>query len=189
MFLQKATTHRGLVPLESLRRGRPGDGVVGSAGDVRRGGAVEPRSQGGRAAGPPAMRTAVDLVSGVLDDVLDEVIPQAAAHGSLYIRLWEELRRAVRGGKRFRGRLVVELHDALGGRQRVAAAEVGAAFELLHAGFLVHDDLIDRDTMRRGEPNLAARMAGGAREAGASEPEEIGRASCRGRVENEDGAG
>lgn len=132
---------------------------------------MEPRSQGAQAVGPPAMRTAVDLVSSVLDDVLDEVIPQAAAHGSLYTRLWEELRRAVRGGKRFRGRLVVELHDALGGRQRVAAAEVGAAFELLHAGFLVHDDLIDHDTMRRGEPNLAARMAGGAREAGASEPE------------------
>ncbi|HLV05960.1 polyprenyl synthetase family protein [uncultured Georgenia sp.] len=111
--------------------------------------------------------TAVDLVSAVLSDALGEVLPQATTHGPLYIRLWEELGRAVRGGKRFRGRLVVELHDALGGRERGAAAQVGAAFELLHAGFLVHDDLIDHDTMRRGEPNLAARMAEVARAAGA----------------------
>lgn len=113
--------------------------------------------------------TAVDLVSAVLSDALGEVLPQATTHGPLYIRLWEELGRAVRGGKRFRGRLVVELHDALGGRERGAAAQVGAAFELLHAGFLVHDDLIDHDTMRRGEPNLAARMAGAARAAGAGD--------------------
>ncbi|WP_324650818.1 polyprenyl synthetase family protein [Georgenia sp. H159] len=97
-----------------------------------------------------------------------ETAPAAAGHGPVYQRLWDELGRAASGGKRFRGRLVVALHDALGGRRPEAAAQVGAAFELLHVGFLVHDDLIDHDTMRRGEPNLAARMGAAARAAGAS---------------------
>src|SRR5699024_10544448 len=42
-----------------------------------------------------------------------------------------------------------------------------AAFELLHAGFLVHDDLIDHDTVRRGVPNLSAGMHAAATAAGA----------------------
>lgn len=118
---------------------------------------------------PGAVRAADAEVGAVLADVLAELRPAAARHGQLYRRLWEELGRASEGGKRFRGRLVVELHDALGGRRRAAAAQVGAAVELLHVGFLVHDDLIDHDTMRRGEPNLAARMAALARAAGADE--------------------
>src|SRR5690625_792355 len=110
-----------------------------------------------------------DAVRAVLAGLMRETRPRAAEHGALYERLWAELDRAVAGGKRFRGRLVVELHDALGGPRREVATRVGAAFELLHAGFLVHDDLIDHDTMRRGEPNLAARMGEAARYAGAGE--------------------
>lgn len=120
-------------------------------------------------AAPVSRGSAADDVGAVLAGLMDELRPQAAAHGPVYERLWEELGRAVSGGKRFRGRLVVELHDALAGSRPAAAAQVGAAFELLHAGFLVHDDLIDHDTMRRGEPNLAARMAATAGAAGASQ--------------------
>lgn len=116
-----------------------------------------------------AARPAEAEISAVLTGLLAELRPVAERHGRLYGRLWEELGRAAAGGKRFRGRLVVELHDALGGTRREAAAQVGAAFELLHVGFLVHDDLIDHDTMRRGEPNLAARMASAARVGGADE--------------------
>ncbi|WP_413451057.1 polyprenyl synthetase family protein [Georgenia phoenicis] len=115
------------------------------------------------------VRAADAEVSAVLTALLADLRPAAERHGQLYGRLWEELGRASAGGKRFRGRLVVELHDTLGGTRRPAAAQVGAAVELLHVGFLVHDDLIDHDTMRRGEPNLAARMAALARAAGADE--------------------
>ncbi len=126
------------------------------------------RSGPGGAAGAGAV---ADGVSTVLAGFMAEVHPQAEAHGVVYERLWKELGRAVSGGKRFRGRLVVEMHDALAGSRQAVAAQVGAAFELLHAGFLIHDDLIDQDTMRRGEPNLAARMAALAGEAGAAEGE------------------
>jgi geranylgeranyl diphosphate synthase type II len=45
-------------------------------------------------------------------------------------------------------------------------AEVAAALELLHTAFVVHDDVIDADTVRRGRPNVSGTFAGQARRAG-----------------------
>ena len=49
--------------------------------------------------------------------------------------------------------------DAQGDARADAAVwQTAAAFELLHSAFVVHDDLIDRDLERRGEPNVAGRF-------------------------------
>lgn len=80
---------------------------------------------------------------------------RAAAIGPDYERLWGELEANTVGGKRFRPRMVFAAYEALGGRDAEAAACVGAAFELLHTALIVHDDVIDRDFVRRGGPNLA----------------------------------
>lgn len=129
--------------------------------------------------GPPAPREPGDpglprrgptpAVAAVLEDLMADMRRRAAGHGEAYERLWRELRQTVAGGKHFRGRLVVETYDRLGGDDPAAAARLGAAFELVHAGFLVHDDLIDHDTVRRGLPNLAAGMAAAAAAAGADD--------------------
>ncbi|MEE6283270.1 polyprenyl synthetase family protein [Georgenia sunbinii] len=108
-------------------------------------------------------------VSTVLDRLMVQLRARAAAHGTAYELLWQQLERTVAGGKHFRGRLVVEAYARLGGVDSLAAARLGAAFELLHAGFLIHDDLIDHDTIRRGLPNLAAGMRTAAAEVGADE--------------------
>lgn len=108
-------------------------------------------------------------VAAVLDGLMARFERRAAHHGPAYVLLWRELHRTVLGGKHFRGRLVVDAHAALGGTDTAAAARLGAAFELLHAGFLVHDDLIDHDTVRRGLPNLAAGMRSAAVGQGADE--------------------
>ena len=80
---------------------------------------------------------------------------RAAAIGPEYERLWVELEANTVGGKRFRPRMVFAAYEALGGRDAEAAACIGAAFELLHTALIVHDDVIDRDFVRRGGPNLA----------------------------------
>lgn len=80
---------------------------------------------------------------------------RAAALGPEYERLWSELEAGTVGGKRFRPRMVFAAYEALGGTDSEAAACVGAAFELLHTALIVHDDVIDRDFVRRGAPNLA----------------------------------
>jgi geranylgeranyl diphosphate synthase, type II len=48
-----------------------------------------------------------------------------------------------------------------------AAVDTAAAFELLHTAFLLHDDVIDGDTVRRGRPNLSGEFAAEALAGGA----------------------
>lgn len=87
--------------------------------------------------------------------ILDGGRRRAAAIDAHHALLWEALCAATEGGKRFRPALVVATHDALGGGEPDAAAEVGAAVELLHTAFVIHDDVIDDDHVRRGRPNVS----------------------------------
>src|SRR5699024_6631248 len=126
-------------------------------------------------AAPPRPSTGVEGagdpdVAAVLQDGIVSQHTRAGEHSGTYGLLWRHLERTVLSGKQFRGRLVTAVHAGLGGSDHLGAAHLGAAFEVLHAGFLVHDDLIDRDTQRRGEPNLAASMRSAAQRAGASDP-------------------
>lgn len=84
---------------------------------------------------------------------------RADAHGARYARLWSELAIEATGGKRFRPELVVRTADACGAPLSNGVVRVAAAFELLHTAFVMHDDVIDGDTTRRGRSNLLARMA------------------------------
>ncbi len=107
-----------------------------------------------------------DQVVAVLDAVLADATARASVYGPHFVLLWNEIARSVRGGKRFRSGLVLGAHAGLGGEHPAAAVAVAGAFEVLHTAFLVHDDLIDADTMRRGEPNLGETMRRGALAAG-----------------------
>ncbi|MCS5717360.1 polyprenyl synthetase family protein [Herbiconiux sp. CPCC 205763] len=82
---------------------------------------------------------------------------RAKTLGAPYAALWETLERNASGGKRVRPRMVMAAYEALGGTDLDAAAHVGAAFELLHTALIVHDDVIDRDFVRRGGVNVSGR--------------------------------
>lgn len=60
------------------------------------------------------------------------------------------------GGKRLRALLPPWLAHNLGGDAE-RALDLGVAFELVHNGTLVHDDLQDGDTQRRGLPTVWSR--------------------------------
>ncbi len=60
------------------------------------------------------------------------------------------------GGSRVRARLALDTARILGLREAESIA-IAAASELLHNAALVHDDLQDGDTVRRGQPALWAR--------------------------------
>ena len=94
---------------------------------------------------------------------------RAAAFGPQYVTLWETLENNTVGGKRFRPRMVMCAYQSLGGEDLEAAANVGAAFELLHTALIVHDDVIDHDFTRRGVPNIAGTYRRHARAGGASD--------------------
>ncbi|MFQ6155659.1 polyprenyl synthetase family protein [Micrococcus luteus] len=69
--------------------------------------------------------------------------------------LWERIEECLQGGKRLRPQLVFHAYSAFGGTDVEACATLGAAVELLHGALVVHDDVIDRDFVRRGRTNLA----------------------------------
>ena len=68
----------------------------------------------------------------------------------------EKLIRAMRhypeaGGKRMRPTMAILVAEAVGGRGK-EALPFGCALELIHNFTLVHDDVIDKDPVRRGRP-------------------------------------
>jgi geranylgeranyl diphosphate synthase type I len=58
-----------------------------------------------------------------------------------------------RKGKMTRGGLVLLGHGMFGGRRGNEALRCAAAMELFQSAFLIHDDIMDRDALRRGEPS------------------------------------
>ena len=65
----------------------------------------------------------------------------------------DRIESSVSGGKMIRGRLVLDLGTA-NGLPLHKLVKLGAAIELLHAGSLLHDDIIDGGTQRRSHPAL-----------------------------------
>jgi geranylgeranyl diphosphate synthase, type I len=65
----------------------------------------------------------------------------------------------LRGGKRLRAALVAVGHRIAGGQEFGPCLPVCCAVELMHAYFLIHDDWMDQDELRRGGPAVHAALA------------------------------
>ena len=104
-----------------------------------------------------------------LHRLLEHGRARAAATDPEHARLWDALVSATEGGKRFRPALLLATHEALGGRLTAPAAEVAAAVELLHTAFVIHDDVIDGDHLRRGRLNVSGTFRDAALAAGADQ--------------------
>jgi len=61
-----------------------------------------------------------------------------------------------KGGKKVRGALTVLGYEACGGENVKAILPVSCGIELFHNFLLIHDDIIDRDSERRGKPTVHA---------------------------------
>ncbi|MFD3536763.1 polyprenyl synthetase family protein [Streptomyces sp. NPDC058664] len=156
------------------RRRRPGRAVAGAAhGTGPAGGAalvaVEPEAVD---ADVPA------AVGRVLERVLADRLVRAGDLDALFAReLAERVTRFTQeGGKRIRSQLVWWSMRACGGAGDptfTAALRVGAALELLQTCALVHDDVMDGSTLRRGRPALHADVR--ARYSGVASPARVAR--------------
>ena len=102
----------------------------------------------------------------------------AEAHGADFSRLWSLAAHHAQGGKLVRPLLLLEVYGALlgsreafpasapshrlgasGAQDRSEVVRIAAAVEALHYAFLLHDDVIDGDLVRRGRPNLIGELA------------------------------
>ncbi|CDJ98926.1 Geranylgeranyl pyrophosphate synthase [Microbacterium sp. C448] len=95
-----------------------------------------------------------------IDGALARIQRRAEPFGGVFAELGSAIQRSAQGGKRFRPALVVATFESLGGDASTNGCvyPVAAAFELLHAAFLMHDDILDHDTMRRGVPNVSGQF-------------------------------
>ncbi|GHD04829.1 polyprenyl synthetase family protein [Zhihengliuella salsuginis] len=105
--------------------------------------------------GDPASDAEAGLVEDELQRFFADAKLGAVAVGAPYLALWEALERAAAGGGRSRPRLVLLAYRHLGGTDTRTAARLAASYELLHSALIVHDDVIDRDVVRRGVPNVS----------------------------------
>lgn len=98
------------------------------------------------------LRHATELAQTTKSD--DDAAADATRSDS-YISLWHALRAASFGGKGVRPELLLRTYAAFGGSDRDAATHLADSIELLHASFVVHDDVIDHDYTRRGQLNVS----------------------------------
>ncbi|HCM93175.1 MAG TPA: farnesyltranstransferase [Glutamicibacter sp.] len=116
----------------------------------------------------PATATSAAIGSGLIDgptrqkisDRLEEIAIQAqrrsAAYSAQTALLWSRISKSLATGKLMRPSLVMLGYRAFGGGNEARAIDLGCAFELLHAALLIHDDVVDRDFMRRGKATISA---------------------------------
>lgn len=102
-------------------------------------------------------------VEDALTDFFRHQLERATRYGPEFERLWQLAGEGSLGGKLVRPMLFIDMHEALssgiGGSLRgQCVLEVAVGLELLHLSFLLHDDVIDGDTIRRGRPNLVGSM-------------------------------
>jgi len=97
------------------------------------------------------------LVNDYLSGYFVEKISSATSLHPSYARLWEYTYALFSaGGKRVRPYMTLLSYQAAGGtRPLIDIVPAASAQEILHLSLLVHDDIIDRDTVRYGVANVA----------------------------------
>jgi geranylgeranyl diphosphate synthase type I len=84
-----------------------------------------------------------------VDDFMENILQNGSP-----IQLYRASKHIIAsGGKRLRPFLTVKACEATGGKMK-DAVPFAAALELLHNFTLIHDDLMDHDELRRGEPTV-----------------------------------
>lgn len=103
-----------------------------------------------------ALTQVISDVETYLDGFLNSQLDLAKKMNPDYARLWQviiDVNSA--GGKRIRPYMTMLAYKAFGGSDYKSVLPIASAMELLHCAMLVHDDIIDRDYVRRGKPNVA----------------------------------
>jgi geranylgeranyl diphosphate synthase type I len=127
------------------------------------------------AATASVLEPVVAQVDVILEAFLGERRAEAAAVDPHTVEPIEEIARLVHaGGKRLRPACTYWGYRAAGGTDGPEIWRASAAVELLHTMALLHDDVMDADDERRGEPTAFARQTAAARARGELDPERVG---------------
>ncbi len=106
------------------------------------------------------MLTFLNSYKPLIDSFITELLLSKATEG-LQINSWQtDVYRRIsdfaKNGKTIRGSLVLWSIERFGGSISKSDIAIAAAFELIHSGFLIHDDIMDNDRQRRGGKTIFA---------------------------------
>jgi geranylgeranyl diphosphate synthase type I len=120
------------------------------------------------------LNTYQQLASETLTDLLaqwkEEIFESAPIPDSVF----EEVYNYATGGKKSRGALVLLGYQLAGGGSPSRILRSSVAYELIHAAFLIHDDVMDRSLTRRHAPTAHMAFEELAKKLGHREPEQFG---------------
>lgn len=89
--------------------------------------------------------------------------------------VFERLMPLMVGGKMLRGSLLINTYQKLAGQKFSAAAlQAAVSLELAGTSFLVHDDIIDQDELRRGQTTLHHQYTQRAQQKNYPQPDHVG---------------
>ncbi len=96
----------------------------------------------------------------------------------------DKLHSFTKGGKGVRGGLFMISASLFGYTDKKRVLDIAAALEILQASLLIHDDIMDNDFLRRGNPSLFAQFIPVGEKLNASSPEQYGKsmAICIGDI-------
>lgn len=95
------------------------------------------------------------LIDDFLTPLLQQLTEDARRISPHYETLWQDIQNLyTAGGKRLRSYMTLLTYEAFSHRSAEAILPAAAAQELLHIAMLIHDDIIDRDTIRYGVKNV-----------------------------------
>ena len=90
-------------------------------------------------------------------------------------KTYRVLERYAQGGKKLRGALILIGYQCLGGRRLADVVRASIAYEIIHAAFLIHDDIMDKALQRRGEPTAHVTFANTGKKMKLQDSEQFGR--------------
>ena len=70
--------------------------------------------------------------------------------------VFEKLNKFVVGGKSLRGSLSMFSAEMFGFKDKHSLIKIAGCLEIIHAGLLIHDDIMDNDLLRRGKSSIFA---------------------------------
>ncbi|OGK18085.1 hypothetical protein A2866_03075 [Candidatus Roizmanbacteria bacterium RIFCSPHIGHO2_01_FULL_39_8] len=94
------------------------------------------------------------ITKSLFKSYIKEKTREAAKVGDIPVHLLEKFAAIAERGKKIRGALVVLGYKLAGGEDMPVIYDTSLFIEILHAGVLVHDDIMDQGDFRRGLPTL-----------------------------------
>ncbi|HUF53515.1 MAG TPA: polyprenyl synthetase family protein [Dehalococcoidia bacterium] len=120
------------------------------------------------------LNTYQQLASETLTDLLAQWKKDIFESAPIPESVFEEVYSYATGGKKSRGALVLLGYQLAGGGSPSRILRSSVSYELIHAAFLIHDDVMDRSLTRRHAPTAHLAFERLAEQIGHRDPEQFG---------------